>query len=184
MKVKEVKDGKVTDEELNLYKQRASKLDAPVYTALDVEMDKRIVTVNVHEELTFINPKIEEYSKDVVIYIENDGRKNRRTKRSNRVVVVSDNLKPMEFSADLSNWKTDDYDFLQDIGLFECVLIQRAIDAINGIDINHPSIKYNIQVVNKEDFNRNEKFMIQSEDGDMQYIKYKKSKTTFGQRTI
>ncbi len=177
MRVKEIKNTTVSDAELNQYRGRVSKykLDKWAYTALDVGMDKRIVTVNVQEEITFINPRITDQSQKPVIYFEHDGKKYRRTIRHTRIKVESDNLEPVEFSATKTQW--DDFeDMMADTGLTECVLVQRIIDAIDGIDINHPSVKFNPQVVNEKTYSRNERVMIQSDDGETQFVKYKHAK--------
>ena len=177
MKVKKITDTKVSDSELNLYRERVSKykLDRVAYTAIDVGMDKRIITVNVNEEITFINPLITEKSDKPVIYFEDDGKRQRRTIRYPKIKVESDNLEPVEFTSAKTEW--NDYkDMMEDIGLLECVLVQRAIDAIDGVGINHPSVKFNPQVINDKTFNRNEKVMIQSEDGETLFVKYKKAK--------
>ena len=59
MKVKRVEQTPVTIEELNLYKEKISKLKGFAFNALDVDIDKRIITLNFggdYEELTLINP--------------------------------------------------------------------------------------------------------------------------------
>ena len=177
MKTKLINDTKVSDGELNLYRERISKykLNRYAYTAIDVGMDKRIITVNVNEEITFINPRIVEQSEKPIIYFEEDGKRYRRTIRYQKIKVESDNLEPVEFASAKTRW--DDYqDMMNDIGLVECVLVQRAINAIDGIDINHPSVKFNPQVINDRSYNRNEKVMIQSDSGETLFVKYKKAK--------
>ena len=76
MIVKRVEKTPVTNEELNLYKERISKLDKEfAVTALDVGMDKRIVTIKFggdYEDLTLVNPKVTETSNDMVQYFEKD----------------------------------------------------------------------------------------------------------------
>ena len=69
MIVKKVKETPVTNEELNLYKERISKLDKEfAVNALDVGMDKRIVTIKFggeYDDLTLVNPTVIETSKEL-----------------------------------------------------------------------------------------------------------------------
>ena len=56
----------------------------------------------------------------------------------------------------------------------ECVLIQRAIDAINGIDVTHPSRQYSETVTKDKTPGRNERVMLQGPAGEMEFVKTKK----------
>ena len=88
MIVKRVEKTPVTNEELNEYKKRISKLDKDfAVNALDVGMDKRIVTIKFggeYDDLTLVNPTVTETSEAMVVYFEKDSIKN---KQPNRIIT-------------------------------------------------------------------------------------------------
>ena len=177
MKVKRVENTPVTAEELNLYKEKVSKLKGFAFNALDVGMEKRIITLNFggeYDELTLVNPVVTELSDDVVVYFEKDTNKNktRKTLRYKSFKVNTDNLGVVEFSSDSDTWKTQE-EFFNDMGLFECVMAQRLIDSIDGIDVNSPLRRYTQQITADRKPGRNERVMLQSPEGEMEFVKYK-----------
>ena len=180
MKIKRVEKTPVTTEELNLYKEKISKLKGYAFNALDVGMDKRIITLNFggdYDELTLINPTVTELSDELIVYIEKDFKKNKNRKTGRHIwfKVDTDNLGIVEFSADNKSWKTQE-ELFNDMGLFECVLAQRLIDSIDGLDITSPLRQYNPQVKAEKTPGRNERVMLQSPDGEMEFVKYKNAK--------
>lgn len=179
MKIKRVEPTPVTNEELNLYKEKISKLNGIAFNALDVGMEKRIITIRFggeYEELTLTNPRVTEVSDKAVVYIERDTYKNktRKTVRYISFKVDSDNLGLVEFSA---NNTTGEYESLEkmmnDEGLFECVLAQRLIDSIDGVDVNSPQRRYTQERKVEKKIGRNERVMLQSPEGEMEFVKYK-----------
>jgi len=176
MKTKRVEKTPVTTEELNLYKEKVSKLKGFAFNGLDVGMEKRIITLNFggeYEELTLVNPIVTEKSEGMVVYFEKDEKgKTRKTARHTWFKVDTDNLGIVEFSSDKTNWENEN-EFFNDLGLFECVMAQRLIDSIDGIDVNSPLRRYNPQVVAKKKPGRNERVMLQSPEGEMEFVKYK-----------
>jgi hypothetical protein len=180
MIVKRVEKTSVTNEELNLYKERISKLDKEfAVNALDVGMDKRIVTIKFggeYDDLTLVNPVVTEVSDGMVVYFEKDSVKNktRKTTRYKSFKVDTDNLGLVEFSSDKDNWKNEQ-EFMNDLGLFECVTAQRLIDSIDGIDVNSPLRRYTQERKVEKKPGRNERVMLQSPEGEMEFVKYKKA---------
>jgi hypothetical protein len=180
MIVKRVEKTPVTNEELNLYKERISKLDKEfAVNALDVGMDKRIVTIKFggeYDDLTLVNPVITEASKELVVYFEKDSIKNktRKTTRHKSFKVDTDNLGLVEFSSDKDTWKNEQ-EFMNDLGLFECITAQRLIDSIDGIDVNSPLRRYTAEIKKEKKPGRNERVMLQSPEGEMEFVKYKKA---------
>jgi hypothetical protein len=63
---------------------------------------------------------------------------------------------------------------MEDGGLVETVLVQRLIDAIDGIDVTNPIRRYENKIVSQK-INRNERVMIQSPKGETIFMKYKKA---------
>ena len=180
MKIKRVERTPVTTEELNQYKEKVSKLNGFAFNALDVGMEKQIITLNFggeYEELTLVNPIVTEKSEEMVVYFEKDSTKNktRKTVRHTWFKVDTDNLGIVEFSADKKTWETQD-EFFNDMGLFECVMAQRLIDSIDGIDVNSPIRRYTQQITAAKEPGRNERVMLQSPDGEMEFVKYKNAK--------
>ena len=149
-----------------------------VFTAADVNIDKRIVTVrlgNVEDELVMINPKIIESAEKFVVYFEIDDSKKtkvRKTKRSPYLVVETENLGKVEFKAEHESWKDADT-FMSDAGLAECVLVQRAIDAIDGISVTDKVRQYTDTVFHGYKPGRNEKILMETDKGDMVFVKSK-----------
>jgi len=180
MIVKKVKETPVTNEELNLYKERISKLDKEyAVNALDVGMDRRIVTIKFggeYDDLTLVNPKVTETSKELVVYFEKDSlkQKTRKTKRHKSFKVDTDNLGVVEFSSDKDNWENEN-EYMNDLGLFECITAQRLIDSIDGIDVNSPLRRYTSEIKKEKKPGRNERVMLQSPEGEMEFVKYKKA---------
>jgi hypothetical protein len=176
MKIKQIKQSPVSNDELSDYNNKISKLKGIGFTANDVDIDKRIVTLRLVEDtpLTLVNPVIVNASEKLVLYFEKDTNKEktRKTIRHTSFKVNTDNLGEVEFSADKETWKTEK-DLMEDIGLFECVLAQRLIDAINGIDVNSEIRRYTTQVIATKQPGRNDKVMLQSPTGDMEFVKFK-----------
>jgi len=180
MKIKLLENNKVSNSDIVEYKQKTSKLKGVLFTSNDVGMDKRIISIrlgDVEDELVLVNPKTIETSEKTVVYFEKDSKKNktRKTVRFTSIIVETDNLGKVEFKSDKTEWENID-DFMGDVGLAECVLAQRGIDAINGLDITHKLIAYNPSISSKRKIGRNERVMLQSPDsGDSIFIKYKKA---------
>jgi hypothetical protein len=179
MKVQKINESPITQDDIKAYKEALSKLDGFVFNASDVNMDKRIITIrlgNVEDELTLVNPKVIKYSENPLVYFEKDTNKANKVRKTIRVpylIIDTDNLGQVEFKAEKSDWKNSD-EFFGDIGLLECVLVQRAIDAINGIDITHPTRQYSETITKDKEPGRNERVMLQGPAGEMEFVKSKK----------
>ena len=180
MIVKRVEKTPVTNEELNEYKERISKLDKEyAVNALDVGMDKRIVTIKFggeYDDLTLVNPIVTETSEEMVVYFERDSvkQKTRKTARHKSFKVDTDNLGVVEFSCDKDNWENQD-EYMNDLGLFECITAQRLIDSIDGIDVTSSIRRYSAEIKKEKKPGRNERVMLQSPEGEMEFVKYKKA---------
>ena len=179
MKVQKIKQSTITQEDITEYKNRVSKLEGVIFNAADVDLDKRIISIrlgNKEDELTLVNPKLLKHSDEPVVYFEKDTVKNnkvRKTIRSTYLLIDTDNLGKVEFKAKKSDWKDAD-EFFGDEGLLECVLIQRAMDAIEGIDVTHPSRVYSQTIRKDKEPGRNERVMLQGPNGEMEFVKNKK----------
>ena len=178
MKVQKINESSIIQDDIKLYKDAISKLEGFVFNASDVNMDKRIITIrlgNVEDELTLVNPIIEKTSEQPLVYFEKDSIKNkvRKTIRFPYVIVNTDNLGKVEFKAEKNDWKDSD-EFFGDKGLVEAVLVQRLIDAMDGIDITHPSRQYSETITKDKETGRNERVMLQGPAGEMEFVKSKK----------
>ncbi len=178
MKVQKIESSTITADDVFSYKQATSKLEGIVFNAADVNIDKRIITVrigNKEDELVLVNPKPISKTDAPVVYFEKDTLKNkvRKTIRYPWFVVETDNLGKVEFKADKTEWKDAD-EFFGDAGLLEAVLVQRAIDAIDGIDITHPTRQYSETITKDKEPGRNERVMLQGPAGEMEFVKSKK----------
>jgi len=179
MKVQNINESPITQEDVNLYKNSISKLEGVVFNASDVNIDKRIITIrlgNIEDELTLVNPTIEKVSEQPLVYFEKDTTKLTKVRKTIRypyLLINTDNLGKVEFKATQSDWKDAD-EFFGDVGLLECALVQRAIDAINGIDITHPTRQYSETIRKDKKPGRNERVMLQGPAGEMEFVKSKK----------
>jgi hypothetical protein len=179
MKVQKIKESPITLEDVSSYKESISKLEGFMFTAADVNIDKRIITIrlgNIEDELTLVNPKIEKTSEQPLVYFEKDSNKEKKVRKTIRfpyVLIDTDNLGKVEFKAEKSDWKNSD-EFFGDTGLLECALVQRLIDAIDGIDITHPTRQYSETIIKDKEPGRNERVMLQGPNGEMEFVKNKK----------
>jgi hypothetical protein len=179
MKVQKINESPITSDDISTYKEAISKLNGFMFTAADVNMNKRIITIrlgNVEDELTLVNPVIENTAETPLVYFEKDSNKEtklRKTIRYPYVVINTDNLGKVEFKAEKTEWKNAD-EFFGDVGLVECVLAQRLIDAINGIDVTHPTRQYSETIIKDKEPGRNERVMLQGPAGEMEFVKSKK----------
>jgi hypothetical protein len=179
MKIKKINHSSITNDEISLYKESISKLEGFVFNAADVNIDKRIITLrlgNKEDELTLVNPKVLQFSDKPLVYFEKDTYKNNKVRKTIRypwVVLDTDNLGKVEFKAEKDEWKDAD-EFFGDAGLLEAVLVQRALDAIDGIDITHPARAYSETITKDKEPGRNERVMLQGPNGEMEFVKNKK----------
>ena len=180
MKIKKINHGPVSAEDVSNYNQLVSNLEGVVFSAADVSLDTRIITIrlgNKEDELTLVNPKVISISDKPLVYFEKDTNKNkvRKTIRYPWLVVDTDNLGKVEFKAtsETFDWKTAD-EFFSDAGLLEAVLVQRGLDAIDGIDITHPARQYSETITKDKTPGRNERVMLQGPNGEMEFVKNKK----------
>ena len=179
MKVQKINEGPVTSDDVNLYKEKISKLNGFVFNASDVNIDKRIITIRlgeVEDELTLVNPKPISKSDKPLVYFEKDTYKQNKVRKTIRYpwfILETDNLGKVEFKSDKTEWKDAD-EFFGDVGLVEAVLVQRALDAIDGIDITDPVRVYSETVRKDKEPGRNERVMLQGPNGEMEFVKSKK----------
>jgi peptide deformylase len=179
MKIGIIKESVIQTEDIELYKERVSKLKGVIFNGNDVDIDKRIVSVRLlgEDDLILVNPRIVNQSATSTVYYEKDTykpNKIRKTVRFRSIIVETDNLGMVEFKPtnEKEKWDTAN-DFFEDGGLLECVLVQRAIDAINGIDITDKSRAYTETIISKHKPKRNERVMLASPEGETVFIKYK-----------
>ncbi len=181
MKVQKIEHSPITADDVKSYKEAISKLEGFVFNGADVNIHKRIITIrlgNAEDELTLVNPTPISKSDSPVVYFEKDTYKENKVRKTIRYpwfVLNTDNLGKVEFKAtnDKMDWKNAD-DFFGDSGLLEAVLIQRALDAIDGIDITHPSRVYSQTIRKDKEPGRNERVMLQGPNGEMEFVKNKK----------
>jgi hypothetical protein len=191
MKVKYVEQTEVTSDDLSEFNNRLAETKKPFVTANDLGMNKRIIAINLSDDhrMVLVNPTFNIKSEAVVVYPEMDSVKPKRVRKTIRhvqFIVSTDNLGDVEFSADRPSWGNLD-ELMGDSGLFEAVMVQRMIDAIDGIDVTSPKRRYNQPLTtrkkvgsewvettsNKVIGGRNERVMMQNEKGDTVFVKRK-----------
>ena len=179
MKVQKINQSPITSDDVVDYKEAIDKLEGFVFNANDVNMDKRIITIrlgNKEDQLTLVNPTILKATEAPLVYFEKDTYKQtkiRKTIRHPYLLINTDNLGQVEFKAKQNDWKDAD-EFFGDEGLLECVLVQRAIDAIDGIDVTSPLRQYSETITKDKEPGRNERVMLQGPAGEMEFVKSKK----------
>jgi hypothetical protein len=180
MKVKLINPSPILNDDIELYKDRTSKLKGVVFTSNDIGLDKRIVSVRLigDDDLVLVNPVIVEKSDNLLVYFEKDSNKANKVRKTIRypyLIVDSDNLGRVEFKAtnETNKWESLNH-LMEDAGLLEAVLVQRAIDAIDGIDITHPTRQYSETITKDKEPGRNERVMLQGPAGEMEFVKSKK----------
>jgi hypothetical protein len=179
MKVQKINQSPITSDDVVEYKEAIDKLEGVLFNANDVNINKRIITIrlgNKEDQLTLVNPTIIKATDTPLVYFEKDTNKDtkvRKTIRHPYLLINTDNLGQVEFKANQSDWKDAD-EFFGDIGLLECVLIQRAIDSIDGIDVTSPLRQYSETVRKDKEPGRNERVMLQGPAGEMEFVKSKK----------
>ena len=111
MIIKKIQQSPVTADDIKIYKERTSKLKGYMFTANDVDMDKRIISLRlVDDELVLVNPTLVEHSEQPVVYYEKDtikATKVRKTIRSPYLLIETDNLGKVEFKPSKENWETE-----------------------------------------------------------------------------
>ena len=179
MKVQKINQSPITSDDVVEYKEAIYKLEGFVFNANDVNINKRIITIrlgNKEEELTLVNPTILKATESPLVYFEKDTYKQtkiRKTIRHPYLLINTDNLGKVEFKSKQNDWKDAD-EFFGDEGLLECVLVQRAIDAIDGIDITSPLRQYSETIIKDKKTGRNERVMLQGPNSEMEFVKSKK----------
>jgi hypothetical protein len=181
MKVKLINPSPILNDDIELYKDRTSKLKGVVFTSNDIGLEKRIVSVRLigEDDLVLVNPVIVDKSDNLLVYFEKDSNKANKVRKTIRypyLIVDTDNLGRVEFKAtnETNKWESLNH-LMEDAGLLEAVLVQRAIDAIDGIDITDKSRAYTETVQSKKEPSRNERVMLQSSAGETVFVKYKKA---------
>jgi hypothetical protein len=179
MKVQKINQSPITQEDITEYRSKISKLDGYVFNAADINMDKRIITIrlgSIEDQLILVNPTVVKTSEQPLVYFEKDTYKDTKVRKTIRypyILINTDNLGQVEFKAEKNDWKDSD-EFFGDVGLLEVVLVQRAMDAIDGIDITHPTRQYSETITKDKEPGRNERVMLQGPAGEMEFVKSKK----------
>jgi hypothetical protein len=179
MKIQKINPSPITNEDITKYKELVQQREGMLHTANDVGMDKRIITFRVDtkdNELTLVNPVVLKGSDKPVVYFERDDEKPgkiRKVVRHPYLVIETDNLGKVEFKSDKIDWKSAD-DFMEDAGLFECVQVQKLLDAIDGIKQTSSLRAYKETVSVTKQPGRNERVMLQGPNGEMEFVKNKK----------
>lgn len=181
MRIKKIEPSIITASDITAYQKAIFGVKGIMLTASDVGIDKRIITVRSFtkegmNELTLVNPVVTE-TKDPFAFVERDTMKpkrSRKTVRFKEITVETDNLGKLTLKADDKLIKTLE-DLYSNDGLMECVCVQRLIDAINGVDVTSPLRKYSITQHTDRTYGRNDSVMLENEDGESVFIKYKHS---------
>lgn len=171
-------DKKISKNDIDIFLKKSEQLQNPIaWSSLDVGLDTPIIALDLgvdYERLVMANPKVLEASNDRVVYYEMDSekRKVRKTARAKSMTIETSNLGKITFETSKTDWGSFD-ELMSDEELLECVMAQRLIDAINGIDVTSPLRRYNEQITKDEEIPRNKKIMLQSKKGDTVFVKYK-----------
>jgi len=179
MVLTKIEDTNVTVDDLAKFNQFVTdNPDIHLITGPDAGLSKRIVSVNVSgDPVVLVNPEIVIRSEQRVVYLEkNDKGKYKKTIRHTAITVSTDNMQEVEFAAEKTT-KFDTPSMFEDAALYECVLVQRGIDLLNGVGASDPTVRYTSEVRMPTRDGRNSKTMLKSPNGEFKYVKNKKIKT-------
>lgn len=152
-------------------------------SANQIGLDVRACIIDVIEPLVLINPRITKKSDETVAYAEQclsddkSMKKPVKTVRHKTITIETDNLGTIEFGPSYVEgrpWKSAD-EFFSDKGLLECVCVQHEIDHLDGILMTDKSRRYSTTIIVPKKYGRNEKVMIQTPEGETEFMKYKKA---------
>lgn len=150
-------------------------------SANQIGVNKRACVIKFNdEELFLLNPFIKERSKEGFIFYEgclsmpDTIKKPVRTLRSNRVVVMTDNLGELVF--EVNTEEDRDKDTIS-ADTMKTVIVQHEIDHLDGITIKDRV--YSTTVVKKQDYGRNDKIVMKSPEGELVEVKFKKANDLF-----
>ena len=173
------------DKYSKILKSELAKHGGVGLSANQLGIDVRMCIINVTEPIILVNPVILEQSDRTNLYAEqclsitSTLLKPKKTLRSERIKINTDNLGIIEFEPEFSKegrrWKSPD-EYYSDTGLLECVTVQHEIDHLNGILMTHSRRRFSTTIEVPETFGRNEKVMVEFPDGTTDFIKFKKVK--------
>jgi peptide deformylase len=150
-------------------------------SANQIGVNKRACVIKFNdEELFLLNPIITERSKDAFIFYEgclsmpDTIKKPVRTLRSNRVVVMTDNLGELIFEVNTEEDRKGDK---VSADTMKTVIVQHEIDHLDGITIKDRV--YSTTIVKKQDYGRNDKIVMKSPEGELVEVKFKKANDLF-----
>lgn len=179
MRIHKIAPSTITSDDIKAYEKAIFGVKGIMFTASDVGIDKRIITVRTPTKegfngLTLVNPVVVE-TKEPFAFIERDTmkpKKSRKTVRFKEITVETDNLGKITLKPDDKPIKSLE-DLYSNDGLMECVCVQRLIDAIDGIDVTSPQRKYSTTQHSNKVYNRNDSVMLENGAGETVFVKYK-----------
>lgn len=178
-KISYIENSEVTVDQLNAFTDYVTQNQStPLITGPDMGINARLLAVNVAgEPVIMLNPVIVNSSEQRVSYVETNLKgKPKRTVRYVSITVMTDNMHEVEFSAE-KNTDFNNVSMFADKALYECVLVQRGIDMLNGIDVDHPAVRYTTEVRLPAKEGRNQRTMLKGPSGEFMYVKNKKLKS-------
>jgi peptide deformylase len=150
-------------------------------SANQIGVTKRACVIKINdEELFLLNPYITERSNDGFLFYEgclsipDTIKKPIRTIRSNKIVVMTDNLGELVF--EISPDKDRESDKVS-TETMKTVIVQHEIDHLDGITIKDRI--YSSTIIKNQKYGRNDKIIMKSPDGELIEVKYKNSNEYF-----
>jgi peptide deformylase len=150
-------------------------------SANQIGVAKRACVIKINdEELFLLNPYITERSNDGFLFYEgclsipDTIKKPIRTIRSNKIVVMTDNLGELTFEINPDKDRESDKVSTETM---KTVIVQHEIDHLDGITIKD---RIYTKTINKnQKYGRNDKIIMKSSDGELIEVKYKNSNEYF-----
>jgi peptide deformylase len=150
-------------------------------SANQIGVAKRACVIKINdEELFLLNPYITERSNDGFLFYEgclsipDTIKKPIRTIRSNKIVVMTDNLGELTFEINPDKDRESDKVSTETM---KTVIVQHEIDHLDGITIKD---RIYTKTINKnQKYGRNDKIVMKSSDGELIEVKYKNSNEYF-----
>lgn len=150
-------------------------------SANQIGVAKRACVIKINdEELFLLNPYITERSNDGFLFYEgclsipDTIKKPIRTIRSNKIIVMTDNLGELTFEINPDKDRESDKVSTETM---KTVIVQHEIDHLDGITIKD---RIYTKTINKnQKYGRNDKIIMKSSDGELIEVKYKNSNEYF-----
>jgi hypothetical protein len=163
IQIKKLEPSVITTEDIAKFQSQYIREEFAIHNEKRMLLVDGVVVINPTIELegeVFANSEVDTYKPTKI----------RKTIRNSKITLSGDGFDSMQFGVDTPPQNDNNTEASKK--LYTAVMIQRLVDAMNGIDVTSPSRRYNIQLKNQKK-GRNTKVLLQSPKGETLFIKNK-----------